>query len=352
MTFVQAISAILFATGAAAAHAQTWVSVETTTTVAVRAQTARKGTVKFPEKSYLKAALSLPPGSKLRYVPANSTTARYLYDTSSGALSYSQLGWVRTILVDSIPGNPLSASQLQALNKKALFISSSLAGTFNRVDGGDPGGVIPPKGNYDTTKCFNALVSAGVPKTPLKNLVNFYNGNLAEIPEKRYLALSDYSGTSREERFYMIDLANCSMQKEIVAHGSGKFKSGGVTKAWGDPEHDGMLNRCIYGGNRQNMTRPGFAIIKGLHHSGQDWPVVDSSGAKGLKLYELGRAKDEGFNLAARGVVMHEQYYVANPTPGRSYGCPAMKPGHLKPKVAILKQGVLYYSYAPQCGDY
>ncbi|MCK5923249.1 MAG: murein L,D-transpeptidase catalytic domain family protein, partial [Methylococcales bacterium] len=187
---------------------------------------------------------------------------------------------------------------------------------------------------------------------PLVRLFNFYNSNQSDIVQKRYLAMSDYSQHSSRERMYVIDLANCSVETEKVAHGSGSFTHNGVFNRWVDPEHDGVLNRCSYGGNRQNMTRPGFALIKGYHYSSQSWPVISSTGAKGLKLYALGRAKDENFNLIGRGVVMHEQYYVSYSPTGRSYGCPALKPAHLKPKVAKLIEGALYYSYAPQCGDY
>ncbi len=334
------------------ARAATWLAVETTTTATLRVETSLPARSGYQTTTYLKAYMDLPAGTKLRYVTANATRDSYLYDTSSGNLAWSTLGWVRTILIDSIPGNPLSATELRAVNQAKLYISSSLAATFKRTDGGSNSELIPSQGQYNTSACYSSLVNSGVPSTPLTNLFNFYNSNQSKIDEKRYLAMSDYSGTSKRERFYMIDLANCSVKKEIVAHGSGKFSSGGVTKAWGDPEHDGMLNRCIYNNNRQNMTRPGFALLKGYHYSSQSWPVVDSSGAKGIKMYELGRAKDENFNLAGRGVVMHEQYYVDNSTPGRSYGCPAMKPGHLKPKTSIFKRGVLYYSYAPQCGNY
>lgn len=334
------------------ALASTWVEVETTTTATLRVATNLPAQSTYNESIYLKSAIDLPPGTKLKYVPANTTNQKYLYNTSSGSLAYSQYGWVRTIVIHSIPGNPLSSTSLASLNRAPLFISETLANTFKRVDGGNQGGVLPPQGSYNTSTCLEPLVQKGVPRTPLVNLFNFYNSNQSSFSEKRYVAFSDYSSNSRRERFYMIDLSNCSVQTEIVAHGSGNFSYNGVKKAWGDPDHDGMLDRCIYGGNRQNMTRPGFALLKGYHYSSQAWPVIDSNGAKGLKMYELGRAKDEGFNLAGRGVVMHEQYYVSNSTPGRSYGCPAMKPGHLKPKVSILKQGVLYYAYAPQCGNY
>lgn len=97
------------------ATAATWVEVETTTTATVRVATALPPSSNYPESIYLKSALDLPPGTRLKYVPANTTSKKYLYNTSSGSLTYSQFGWVRTIVIQSIPGNPLSSTGLSNL---------------------------------------------------------------------------------------------------------------------------------------------------------------------------------------------------------------------------------------------
>ena len=48
---------------------------------------------------------------------------------------------------------------------------------------------------------------------------------------------------------------------------------------------------------------------------------------------------------------MHEAYYNEREVMGRSYGCPAFRPGKGSPIFEKIQEGSLFYGYAPQCKE-
>lgn len=194
---------------------------------------------------------------------------------------------------------------------------------------------------------LDKFLQQGVPEKPLRKALSYFKKNKSKFSNKNYISIADYSQNSKNKRFYMLDMRTGRVLKEQVSHGSGN--SGG--KKLGDPNHDGMLDRCTHSnGSRTNMTRPGFFKTANPYMSGQNFPVVgrnNGSSYNGLRLKGLeNRNKD----ALSRGVVMHEAYYnKEGAVMGRSYGCPAFIPGKAKNIFPRIKGGSLFYAHVPQC---
>ncbi len=203
-------------------------------------------------------------------------------------------------------------------------------------------------------------LSEDVPREPLQQLLSFYADNRGRFENARYLSLADYSQRSTQERFYLLDLQTGVLERSHVSHGSGK--QGGVKH--GDPQHDAMLDACQHQGDRTNMTRVGFFETAGFYFSaGHDektrkkkgktyWPDLqledEQARRNGLRLEGLSPSNSEA---RSRGVVMHEASYNSNATMGRSFGCPAFRPGKGGPIMEKIAYGSLLYGYAPVCDE-
>ncbi|GAB4016475.1 MAG: hypothetical protein Fur0010_16300 [Bdellovibrio sp.] len=206
--------------------------------------------------------------------------------------------------------------------------------------------------NTPVCKHFNRFKSAGVPETPLKQALFFFERNKSRISHQRYISIADYSQNSTEKRFYILDLQTGEVRKEKVSHGSGHRGS----ERYGDINHDGMLDRCHHGNNlndRENMTRPGFFVTRDFYRSGShsdSWPRLDSQGNNGLRMAGLSPGvNDEALNS---GVVMHGAYYNdGGGKMGRSYGCPAFTSEAAPSVHRTISGGTLYYSYTPVCRE-
>jgi hypothetical protein len=214
-------------------------------------------------------------------------------------------------------------------------------------------------------KYYDKFISQGVPKTPLLDALRYFEKNQSKFENKNVISIADYSVNSKNKRFYLIDMKTGKVTKEVVAHGSGKRN--GVRA--GDPDHDGMLDKCVHAkpdccqqkpGStgykscvlnkkcHENMTRVGFMKINNPYTSSQNFPVIDSAGNNGIRIEGL---EERNFEANGQGVVMHERWYVRGEgsVQGRSFGCPAFPPGKGAPLFKKIKGGSLYYSYAPQC---
>lgn len=208
--------------------------------------------------------------------------------------------------------------------------------------------------SYTGSECahYKDFLAAGVNKKALKQALFFYKQNKRRFTKQRYISIADYSKNSRDKRFYILDMQTGRVQKENVSHGSGSSKYGNP----GDPNHDGMLDRCHRSGKSTNpnsryaMTRGGFFETENFYHSSHNekgWPVVAGSNYNGLKLKGL----SSGVNNEAEssGVVMHGAWYNTGAVMGRSFGCPAFRPDRAKAVLDKIYGGSLYYSYVPQC---
>lgn len=219
---------------------------------------------------------------------------------------------------------------------------------------------------------YKKFSKAGVPRDALKQALSFYAANQSKFSNKKYVSIADYSQSSTKKRFYLLDMTTGAVTVEKVSHGGGDDgKKNGIDQ--GDPNHDGMLDRCrqpkIFDSDK-NMTRVGFFQATDYYYSSKHgggkkkvrkngkwvwvqtkakWPQLTKN-ANGLKLKGLSPTNKNAFN---DGVVMHEAYYNRGGSAimGRSYGCPAFVPGKGAPIMAKIRGGSMYYSYAPVCAN-
>ncbi len=220
-----------------------------------------------------------------------------------------------------------------------------------------------PSVGGDSCRHFNKFKRAGVPEEPLKQALFYFKNNKSEFANQRYISIADYSQNSRKKRFYRLDMQTGEVRKEKVSHGSGANSNNAKV---GDPNHDGMIDRCHHGGNinnRTNMTRAGFFSTASFYSSAShkdrksvggrsvlEWPNLDSNGNNGLRM----RGLSPGVNDEAltQGVIMHGAWYndVAA-TMGRSYGCPAFESDVAPGLLRSIRGGTMYYSYTPRCRE-
>jgi hypothetical protein len=215
----------------------------------------------------------------------------------------------------------------------------------------------------ETLKYFT---SEGVPRRPLEHALTYYFANKDKLKNQRFISIADYSQRSTKNRFYLLDLVELTVSKYKVSHGSGS--RGGIK--YGDPNHDGHIDKCEHNGSRTNMTRPGFFKTAELYLSTgtnsshiekknsagvvvKGWPYLSSS--KKLNALRLdGLSPGINTNARANGVVMHGSWYnnkevTGSDIMGRSYGCPAFSTNAAQSVLPKINGGSLYYSYVPKC---
>ncbi len=205
------------------------------------------------------------------------------------------------------------------------------------------------KGTGSLCSAYRSFRKQGVPAKPLKQAMAFLEKSLKNktLKPARYFSVADYSRNSKEKRFYLLDLESKKATFEKVSHGGG-----GKGKP-GDPDHDGMLNRCGMSGSYQ--TRAGFYKVGGYYLSNRNrykWPLLTRKPPRnGMQLHGLTPGVND--DAVSDGYVMHEAKYnvSGNAVMGRSNGCPAFVPGKGAPILAKLQGGSLHYNFAPQCGS-
>ncbi|MDP4262744.1 MAG: murein L,D-transpeptidase catalytic domain family protein [Bacteroidota bacterium] len=142
------------------------------------------------------------------------------------------------------------------------------------------------------------------------------------ISEGAYLTICDFSQSSKQKRFYLIDIVNNKiLMNTYVAHGR---NSGGeyATRFSNKP--------C----SRESSL--GFYITKNIYR-----------GEHGLSLRVEGL--EPGFNDRAykRAIVIHGADYIGDGSTGRSYGCPAVPLKESKTIINTIKDGSCLFIYHP-----
>ena len=206
----------------------------------------------------------------------------------------------------------------------------------------------------ESSEILEHFVANEVPRKPLQHALDFYFDNADIFTNKRYISIGDYSQSSKEKRLYILDLETGELQKEFLAHGSGRDRFG---RAVGDKNHDGYLDKCKHSTfsrflrlvkhRRWGMTRPGFMKVEGTYYSKK----FDYGSMKGHNSIFLSGLSKSSRDVKKNSVVFHEASYVKNESvvQGRTLGCPAIPVGRMKHIMSKIKGGSLYYSYAPQC---
>lgn len=148
------------------------------------------------------------------------------------------------------------------------------------------------------------------------------------VSDPRTLTVIDYSKPSTEQRLFVFDLPSRRLEyTELVAHGQGSGDNL-ATRFSNEPEtHRSSLGLFVAGDTY--IGKNGYSLrLNGL---------------------------DRGFNdrALARGIVIHGAPYVspevveARGRLGRSWGCPALRPGVAKQVIDYVKGGGLVFAYYP-----
>lgn len=148
-------------------------------------------------------------------------------------------------------------------------------------------------------------------------------------PDAHALAVIDYSMPSTAKRLWVFDLDEPALLfNERVAHGS----------ATGD-------NKATFFSNKPGS----HASSIGLYSTANSY-----YGSKGYALRLKGLEEGVNDNAYKRAIVMHGADYA---TPsfvhrigrlGRSWGCPAVRPGIVKPLINSIKDGQYLFAYYPK----
>ncbi|WP_232823780.1 murein L,D-transpeptidase catalytic domain family protein [Salinicola sp. CPA57] len=143
------------------------------------------------------------------------------------------------------------------------------------------------------------------------------------------LAIIDYSRSSQTPRLWVFDLARHKLlYREVVAHGQGS--GGDVPDRFSNQEGSHASSLGLFVTRRTYEGKNGYSLrMDGL---------------------------EPGFNDAAmsRAIVMHGADYVdpgiaeRQGRLGRSWGCPALRPGVAEDVIDVLKEGQFIFSYYPE----
>jgi hypothetical protein len=173
-----------------------------------------------------------------------------------------------------------------------------------------------------------ASIVPSLSKEVLEYALKGYNKLLAEgaVSNSKYLTIVDMSQSSREKRFYMIDMEKDSLvMNTYVAHG----KKSGVDKAQ-------SFSNVI--GSEQSSL--GFYVTKQTY-----------TGKHGLSLKLRGMEKGFNDNAEPRAVVVHGADYVnegrvRSAYMGRSQGCPALPNELADDAINLMKDGSALFIYS------
>ncbi|MGZ6440688.1 MAG: murein L,D-transpeptidase catalytic domain family protein [Pseudobdellovibrionaceae bacterium] len=158
-----------------------------------------------------------------------------------------------------------------------------------------------------------------VPRKALEETLLFFELHKFNIPNQNYIAVINFAQSSREKRFYIIDMKSGSVQLIHVAHGKGS-----------DKDYDGYAEKFS---NKvgTNASSLGFYTTAETYY-----------GEHGLALRLDGRSHSNS-NARRRAIVIHGADYVkeADLIQGRSWGCPAVSYELRDKVISSLKGGAL-----------
>jgi hypothetical protein len=173
------------------------------------------------------------------------------------------------------------------------------------------------------------LSGLGLSKEALDLALKGYESLLQQgvVNNSQFLSIIDFSQSSRNKRFYLLDVKNQKLVKNtFVAHG----KNSGVEQA---EKFSNKLNSF--------QSSLGFYLTKATY-----------IGKRGFSLRLAGLDKGFNNNAEVRGVVMHGSSYVSeeraiNGFVGRSQGCPALPESDYIEVINYIKDGSVLFIYHP-----
>lgn len=167
-----------------------------------------------------------------------------------------------------------------------------------------------------------------VPAKALEDAVIYWNQNKVKFPNVNYISVINFGQSSKEARFYIVDMHSGSVWAIHTAHGKGS-----------DANHDGYAEK--------------FSNVSGSQASSLGYYKAAETyiGSHGLSL-KLDGLSSTNSNARARSVVIHAADYVQESSviQGRSWGCPAIAPQFRNTVVNSLKNGSLIYATVDKGG--
>jgi hypothetical protein len=180
-------------------------------------------------------------------------------------------------------------------------------------------------------RLFNSLhlQDVGLSKETVEYAIKGYQRLIDSglVNNTQYLTIVDLSQSSRNKRFYILDMENNELTwNTFVAHG----KNSGIDMA---KSFSNNLN--------SNKSSLGFYVTKSTYR-----------GKHGLSLKISGLENGFNDNAEARGVVVHGASYVNqgrvnSEYMGRSQGCPALPENEYAKVIDIIKDGSVLFVYNP-----
>jgi hypothetical protein len=158
-----------------------------------------------------------------------------------------------------------------------------------------------------------------VPSNALADTLVYFEQNKSRIDNKNFIAVINFKQSSKEKRFFIIDMKTGSVQVIHVAHGKGS-----------DANHDGFADK-FSNLSGSNATSLGFYTTAETYY-----------GTHGLSLRLDGRSSANS-KARSRAIVIHGASYVAEASviQGRSWGCPAVTLALRDKVINMLKGGAL-----------
>lgn len=148
---------------------------------------------------------------------------------------------------------------------------------------------------------IRAGTRAGISDSQMRQTLAAFAANKSSLKNQKHIAIIDYKDRSTTKRLFILDLETNQVKSYHVAHGKGS-----------DPRGKGRATKF---GNAHESKRSSLGcFVAGGTYSGEN--------GKSLILHGLEPGVND--NACARSVVMHGADYVGG-SPGRSWGCPAVK---------------------------
>lgn len=161
-----------------------------------------------------------------------------------------------------------------------------------------------------------------VPTKALEDAVIYWDQNKVKFSNINFLSVINFAQSSKEARFYIVDMKSGSVWAIHTAHGKGS-----------DTNHDGYAEKFsnVPGSNASSL---------GYYRAAETY-----TGNHGLSL-KLDGLSSTNSNARARSIVIHAADYVseASVIQGRSWGCPAVAPQNRTTVINDLKNGSLIYA--------
>lgn len=226
------------------------------------------------------------------------------------------------LFIVTLAGGAISISFVNDKPKTQAFNLS-----FNRLSSSTSLEVRAEKFNAYTQSTYECLNDSSINFEAFQYGMKGYQAlkNLGQLNDKEQFVLIDFTKSSNDKRFYLIDLENDSVRyKKLVAHGR----------------------------NTGELYAKDFSNVSESHKSSLGFYVTAETYNGKYDNSLIIEGKEWTNNQARRrGVVVHAADYATQNfidkygRLGRSYGCPALPPKDYKEIISTIKEGTCFFIY-------